>query len=139
MSSALEPLALLIKQAQHRHHQALDAALAPLGISLVQWNALREIHRHPDSSQHRLAELTFNSDQSFGRLTTRLQKLKLVTRRLGVGRAHIHQLTEKGETLFHQGRQRVLDVFTRSFVPLDSQERALLTDLLVKLLASPLV
>ena len=28
MSSALEPLALLIKQAQHRHHQALDAALA---------------------------------------------------------------------------------------------------------------
>ena len=65
MSSTLEPLALLIKQAQHRHHQALDTALTPLGISLVQWNALREIHRHPDSSQHRLAELTFNSDQLF--------------------------------------------------------------------------
>ena len=131
MSSALEPLALLIKQAQHRHHQALDAALAPLGISLVQWNALREIHRHPDSSQHRLAELTFNSDQSFGRLTTRLQKLKLVTRRPGVGRVHIHCLTEKGGALFHEGRQRVLDVFTRSFAPLDPEERAILTDLLV--------
>ncbi len=139
MSNALEPLASLIKQAQHRHHQAVDAALAPLGISLVQWNALREIHRHPDSSQHRLAELTFNSDQSFGRLTTRLRKARLVTRRPGVGRMHIHQLTEKGETLFRQGRRRVLKVFTRSFEPLDRGEQALLTDLLAKLLASPLV
>ena len=86
MSSALESLALLIKQAQHRNHQALDAVLAPMGISFVQWNALREIHRHPDSSQHRLAELTFNSDQSFGRLTTRLRRSKLVTRRPGAGR-----------------------------------------------------
>ena len=130
---------MLIKQAQHRHHQALDAALAPLGISLVQWSALREIHRHPDSSQHRLAELTFNSDQAFGRLAARLQRSKLVTRRPGVGRVRIHHLTEKGEALFHQGHQRVLEVFTRSFAPLDAQEQALLANLLAKLLSSPLV
>ncbi len=72
MSSSLEPLGLLIKTVQHRHHRTLDAKLAPLGVSLVQWSALREIDRHPGVSMHRLAELTFNSDQAFGTLATRL-------------------------------------------------------------------
>ena len=134
MSSALESLGLLIKRAQHRHHRALEARLAPLGISLVQWSALREIDRNPGSSQHGLAELTFNSDQAFGTLTTRLLRLGLVKRRPGEGRAVVHRLTAKGETLLHQGREIMLEVLAASFAPLDQDERAQLTGLLTKLL-----
>jgi hypothetical protein len=72
MSRTLEDLGLSLKKVQSRHHRALDAQLLRLGVSLVQWNALREIDRNPGSTAHRLAELTFNSDQAFGTLTTRL-------------------------------------------------------------------
>lgn len=137
MSSALEPLGLLIKKLQYRHHRALEARLAPLGVSLVQWNALREIHRHPGSTQHQLAELTFNSDQAFGTLTTRLLRLGLVERRPGKGRATVHSLTEKGERLLREGRELVLEVLAESFAPLDEDERATLSRLLTKLLAAP--
>ena len=45
MLKHLERLGLLIKKAQYRYHRLLDAQLtANLGVSLVQWGALREIH-----------------------------------------------------------------------------------------------
>ena len=134
MSSTLEPLGRLIKQAQYRHHRAMDAELARLGISLVQWNALREIDRHPGSTMHALSELTFNSDQAFGTLTTRMLRDGLIERRPGVGRATIHSLTVKGKTLLDQGRVIALEVLAESFAPLDEDERAALSGLLKKLL-----
>ena len=132
MSSALEPLGLLIKKAQYRHHRAMDARLTPLGISFVQWNALREINRNPGSPMHQLSELTFNSDQAFGTLTTRMLRLGLIQRRPGVGRATIHSLTPKGETLLHQGRELLHEVLAASFAPLDEKERVTLAALLGK-------
>ncbi len=136
LTPSLEHLGLLVKQLQHRHHRALDARLAPLGISLVQWNALREIVRHPGSSQHRLAEITFNSDQAFGTLLTRLLRLGLVERHPGAGHATVHHLTAKGETLFQEGHTLVLEVFAQSFAPLNEDERALLCGLLAKMLGN---
>ena len=113
----------------------MDAKLAPLGISLVQWNALREIDRHPGSTMHALSELTFNSDQAFGTLTTRMLRDGLIERRPGVGRATIHSLTAKGQqTLLDQGRVIALEVLADSFAPLDEDERAALSGLLKKLL-----
>src|SRR5579859_1946204 len=47
MSSEPEQLGWLVKRLQHRHHRVLDENLTPLGVSLVQWNALREIDRNP--------------------------------------------------------------------------------------------
>ena len=104
MSTDREHLGWLIKRVQHGHHRALDARLAPLGLSLVQWNALREIDRHPGCSQLQLAEWTFNSAQALGTLVTRLLALGLVERRPGKGRATVHRLTPRGQALLREGQ-----------------------------------
>lgn len=134
MKNSLQPLALALKQVQDLHHRALDTRLAPLGISMVQWNALREIDKNPGSSLHRLAELTFNSDQAFGTLANRLLRQGFVRRQPGEGRAIVHSLTPKGKNLLDQGRGIVREVFAASFAPLDGEERAVLFQLLTKLL-----
>jgi DNA-binding MarR family transcriptional regulator len=134
MSSPLEALGLLIKRTQYRNLRALDAELVPLGISLVQWNALREIHRNPGCSLHDLAELTFNSDQAFGALMKRLMRQGLVERRPGRGRVTVHRLTPKGETLLEQATRIVSAALIKLFAPLSREERAVLATLLTKLL-----
>ena len=115
MSSAWETLGLLIKHIQHRTLLRLEAKLAPLGISMIQWNALRTIDRYPGSCLHRLAALTFNSDQAFGTLATRLRRRGLIERRPGAGRASLHGLTPKGEALLKAGRSLVQEVLSVTF------------------------
>ncbi len=137
MSTTVEALGHAIKRMQDRHHRTLDARLAVLGVSLVQWNALREIHRNPGSSLHRLAELTFNSDQAFGMLAARLLRLGLVERTNGPGRTLVHSLTGKGDALRKKGQKILLDVLEHSFAPLREDERATLLHLLTKLLEGP--
>jgi DNA-binding MarR family transcriptional regulator len=134
MSSELDRLGWLIKRVQHGHHRALDTNLAELGITLVQWNALREIERNPGASQHDLAEVTFNSDQAFGTLVTRLKSHGLVERRPGRGRALLLRLTSKGQTLLNDGQEVMTRVLTQSFGPLRQEERAQLWRLLAKIL-----
>jgi DNA-binding MarR family transcriptional regulator len=136
MLTELEILGVLIKRVQHGHHRALDAGLARLGVSLVQWNALRAIEGHPTCSQHGLAEQTFNSDQAFGTLVTRLEARALVERRAGEGRAKHLALTPKGKALLRDGRQVMLDVLTASFAPLSKRERSTLMKLLHRVLES---
>jgi|SRR6266568_1359135 len=135
MKYTIEDLGLLVKRVQHRHHRGIDTGLAAMGISLVQWNALREIARNPDASMHRLAELSFNSDQAFGTLTTRLMRTGLVERFQGAGRVTHHRLTPKGTELLREGRKLVTKMLARSFVPLDEEERDTLGRLLAKLLS----
>ena len=130
----LENVALAIKRLQYRNYRALDARLAPLGISLVQWSALREIEGNPGLCMHRLAELTFNSDQAFGTLMTRLLRQKLVERRPGVGRANVHRLTPRGKTLLEEGSKLVRRVLTKTFAPLAADECARLHELVAKVL-----
>lgn len=136
MSSDLEDLGLSIKKVQWRHHRELDSQLMRLGISLVQWNALREIHRNPGKSAHALAELTFNSDQAFGTLTTRLMRQGYVDRQPGAGRANTHHLTESGKSMLSKGQKIMDKVLTKSFYALSSQDRMKLAQLLTKLLNS---
>ena len=134
MSRSWETLGLLIKHIQHRNLRLLEEKLAPLGISMIQWNALRTIDRYPDICMHRLAELTFNSDQAFGTLAARLLRLGLIERRPGAGRVSLHALTGKGERLLREGRTLVQAVLTQSFAPLTEDECATLKGLLSKLL-----
>jgi DNA-binding MarR family transcriptional regulator len=129
-----EHLGWLIKRVQHAHHRALDTRLARLGASLVQWNALREIERNPGCSQHELAERTFNSDQAFGTLTTRLQARGWVERGEGKGRATTHRLTAKGKALLHGGQEVMAEVLATSFASLDRKEREQLASLLTRVL-----
>ena len=108
-------LALAVKRLQYRHHRALTRALAPLGLSLVQWDALRHLHRRPDASLHELAVLTFQTDQSFGSLAVRMADRGLIERVPGPGRAVRHRLTEKGARLRAAGQDAVDVVLESSF------------------------
>ncbi|WP_432971842.1 MarR family winged helix-turn-helix transcriptional regulator [Dactylosporangium sp. CA-233914] len=135
MTRAISEIGLSVKRLQMRHHREGNAALAPLGVSLVQWDALRHLHRNPEASLHDLAQLTFQTDQSFGTLATRMIDRGLIERLPGPGRAIRHRLTDKGEAIREQG-QRVLEgVLERSFAPLTPQQLAIFDDLLQRLLA----
>ncbi|HEY3512589.1 MULTISPECIES: MarR family winged helix-turn-helix transcriptional regulator [Kribbella] len=115
-------VALAVKRLQYRHHRALSRALAPLGLSLVQWDTLRHLHRNPDASLHDLAVLTFQTDQSFGSLATRMADRDLIERVPGPGRAVKHRLTAKGEELRAEGQEAVDAVLENSFDPLTAAQ-----------------
>ncbi len=134
MASDLKPLGLAIKRVQHRHHRTLDAALIEIGTTLAQWDALRAIDSHPESSSHKLAGLTFQTDQSFGALANRMVDRGLVRRVAGEGRAILHHLTPEGERLLAAGHVVTERVLVASFAPLTRAERAQLHALLAKML-----
>jgi DNA-binding MarR family transcriptional regulator len=126
----LEELGRAVKEAQYRHHRTLDTRLAAVGTTLAQWDALRAIARTPGASAHELAVATFQGDQSFGTLASRLAAQHLIERRPGHGRRIEHHLTEAGERVLAAGRAVTRDVLAASFGPLDEVERATLLGLL---------
>jgi DNA-binding MarR family transcriptional regulator len=132
-----QEVALLVKRLQYRHHRTLTAALAPLGVSLVQWDTLRHLGRHPDASLHDLAQLTFQTDQSFGSLATRMAERGLIERVPGPGRAVRHRLTERGEELRQAGDALVNEVFAESFAALTPGQLDQLGVLLGQVLEPP--
>jgi DNA-binding MarR family transcriptional regulator len=101
-----------------------------LGLSLVQWDTLRHLHRKPDASLHDLAVLTFQTDQSFGSLATRMAERGLIERVPGPGRAVRHRLTEKGARLRAEGQELVDQVVESSFRDLSPAQIDALGDLL---------
>lgn len=134
MTVPLEDLGKAVKRLQHRHHRTMDTRLAALGSTLVQWDALRAISQNPDASSHHLAQVTFQTDQSFGTLAERLVSRGLIDRVAGSGRALRHRLTPSGEALLHQGRIIANEVLTESFAVLNPTERDTLYSLLTRLL-----
>ncbi len=132
----LQEVGLSVKRLQMRHHRALDAALAELDITLVQWDALRHLDQNPDASLHDLAQLTFQTDQSFGALAGRLIERGLIERVPGPGRAVHHRLTEKGRALRVAGGRIVDGVVARSFASLTPDELQTFDTLLSRLLGA---
>ncbi len=129
----LQILGRAIKQAQYRHHRALDTALAAVGTTLAQWDALRAIGRSPGTTAHALAVATFQSDQAFGTLANRLAAQGLIERRPGRGRRIEHHLTPIGERTLEAGHPIADKVFGASFADLSEEERATLLALLVRI------
>ncbi|MFC8733735.1 MarR family winged helix-turn-helix transcriptional regulator [Luteimicrobium sp. NPDC057192] len=127
-------LGLAIKRLQVRHHRALEARLAPLGLTVAQWDALRHLHLHPDASLHELAVLTFQTDQSMGTLATRMVARDLVERVDGPGRAVRHRITATGERLRAEAQREADRVLGESFRVLDDAGRDRLGDLLAAIL-----
>jgi DNA-binding MarR family transcriptional regulator len=130
MSRTPQEVALLVKRLQHRHHRALTAALAPLGVSLIQWDTLRHLGRHRDASLHDLAQLTFQTDQSFGSLAARMAERGLIERVPGPGRAVRHRITERGEEVRRAGQAVMNEVLADSLAPLTQDRLDQLGDLL---------
>ena len=136
--SEMEVLGRTIKQVQYRHHRAFDTALGMVGTTLAQWDALRAIARHPGTSAHDLAGLTFQSDQAFGTLASRLITQGLIERRPGRGRRIEHHLTAPGAAMLEAGRPLAQEILTASFADLSEQECATLLSLLNRIIAQPL-
>ena len=136
MERSLEPLALLVKQVQHLQNRKMAASLEPLGVSLAQWNAMREIDRHPGASLRKLAEASFNSDQAFGTLVARLERLGMVVQRPGKGRALVTELTDAGERVLHAGYPAIMGVCAKLLGALGEAECGLLEGLLNKVLGA---
>lgn len=130
MPSSLQVLGRSVKRLQQRHHRLLDEGLSALGTTLAQWDALRAVSLNPDASSHALAEFTFQTDQSFGSLATRLLAKGLISRAPGRGRSIIYALTQDGEKVLNEGYLIADKVLERSFIALDQDSR----DLLLKLL-----
>ncbi|MFP3464050.1 MarR family winged helix-turn-helix transcriptional regulator [Leifsonia sp. SIMBA_070] len=124
MTTDLEVLGLEVKRAQYRNHRTMDAALHDVGITLVQWDALRAIERMPGGSGHDLAVATFQSDQSFSALATRLMDRGLVTRSAGRGRRLEYALTDSGRAALEDGYDVARGVLHDLFAPLDETQRA---------------
>lgn len=128
-------IGLSVKRLQMRHHRGINERLAPLGISIVQWDALRHLHENPEASLHDLAQLTFQRDQSFGTLATRMIERGLIERVPGPGRAVRHRLTDKGDDLRRRGTELVRSALVDSFSGLSDEELQTFGDLLARLLA----
>ena len=134
MRRTLQDTGLSVKRLQMRHHRALNAALAQLDISLVQWDALRHLEQNPEASLHDLAQLTFQSDQAFGTLAGRMIDRGLIERVPGPGRAVRHRLTEKGERVRKASAGIVDQVFVESFSMLTPEQLDIFDGLLRKLI-----
>jgi DNA-binding MarR family transcriptional regulator len=133
MAMTLQDIGLSVKRLQVRHHRAADDALASLGVSLVQWDALRHMDENPGASLHDLALLTFQTDQSFGALASRMIERGLIDRTPGPGRAVRHALTDKGGDVQRAGARILEKVLTRSFAPLSASQLATFGKLLAAL------
>ena len=136
MSTDLLDIGRLVKSLQNRHHRMVDAALAEIGSTLSQWDALRAIKRHPEASSHVLAEYTFQTDQSFGALARKLEERGLIARTPGAGRALRHSLTPDGNDLLSKATKIVERVLAQSFAPLSKAERAQLLSLMTAVLGA---
>ncbi len=138
MTVPLQDLALAVKQLQYRHHRGLDSRLRQIDTTLAQWDALRAIARSPDSSGHTLAELTFQTDQSWGALANRLVQRGMIQRAAGPGRAIRHRLTPAGERTLQAGYGIADEFIAESFSALSDPQRDQLYKLLARTLAAPL-
>lgn len=134
MDQDLERLGRAVKQAQHRQHRASDAALNAIGTTLVQWDALRAIAAEPGASAHRLAVVTFQTDQAFGTLANRLEAQRLIVRSSGGGRRIAHHLSPKGEQMLAQGNEVTHRVRSELYAGISKADRRTLAALLDRIL-----
>ncbi|GAB3928828.1 MarR family transcriptional regulator [Microlunatus endophyticus] len=133
MTRSPSRIGLDIKRLQSQHHRAIDSALAPLGISLVQWDALRHLSENPGASLHDLAVLTFQSDQAFGTLARRMIDRGLLERVPGPGRAIRPKITAKGGELRQRAQVVVDEVLADSLGRLSPADLARFDNLLQRL------
>ena len=127
-----------MKRLQMRHHRALNEALTPLGLTIVQWDALRHINENPGASLHLLAELTYQSDQALGTLASRMIDRGLIERVVSPGRAVRHRLTKLGALQLRRGTELVANILAASFSALSPTQLAGFDRALRIVLATPL-
>ena len=129
---ALKEIGLAVKRLQWRHHRESNRRLTPVGLSLVQWDVLRHLFEEPDASLHRLAELTFQTDQAVGELARRMVERGLLRREAGPGRIVHHRLTDEGDQARTTGADVLDTLLDETLGNLTVPERRELLRLLTK-------
>jgi DNA-binding MarR family transcriptional regulator len=133
MRPSMQDVGLAVKQLQWKHHREANRLLQEqAGLSLVQWDVLRDLDRDPDSSLHDLAVQTFQTDQSMGELAKRMVARGLLVRVDGPGRAVRHRLSARGMAAFEAGSGIVEGVLAKSIGTLTADEQASLHAMLTK-------
>ena len=132
----LQDVGLAVKRLQHRHHSTANKRLAASGLSLPQWDVLRQLADHPDASLHDLAVLTFQTDQSMGTLAGRMVDRGLLERVEGPGRAVRHRLTADGERVRAEGADILDGVLHETLGSLSQRDLAALHRLLGRALSN---
>ncbi|MCG2803380.1 MAG: MarR family transcriptional regulator [Cellulomonas sp.] len=99
----------------------------------MQWDALRHLAAHPGASLHDIAVRTFQTDQAFGTLATRMEARGLIRRTTGPGRAIRPELTAEGERVLAAGTDAMDRILRGSFERLSPSERAAFGDMLARL------
>jgi DNA-binding MarR family transcriptional regulator len=131
---SLQQVGLSVKRLQWQHHRAANTRLAEIGLSLVQWDALRHLAENPEASLHDLAQLTFQTDQSMGTLATRMIAGGLIERVPGPGRAIRHRLTPAGDQARLKGSTLMDAVYDNTLHRLTPDELTALHALITKAL-----
>jgi DNA-binding MarR family transcriptional regulator len=119
--------------------RAIEAALAPLGLSFADFDVVNTLRRRGDPAGTNPKLLAASALITSGAMTSRLDRLEqggLVVRRPDPSdrRAVLVQLTAEGEALARQAVEAVLDADRRFLDPLDEGERATMAALLKRLL-----
>lgn len=133
MSTPLHEIGRLIKVLQYGNHRALDQRFSRIGTTLAQWDALRAVGGNPGASSHDLAELTFQTDQSFGALAVSLLDKGMITRTPGKGRMLSHVITDHGRDVLEKGNVIAEEFLKATFSPLSEDELAQFHSMLVAL------
>ena len=128
-------LGLLLRQSHRRAAQALDAALAPLGLAGRHFGVLLIIDRDGTSTQRDLLAQTGGDKAGMARTVAELEDLALLARDVdAVDRRLVHlRLTELGETRFREARTLAAAVGDELVRDLDDAELAHLIALLQRL------
>jgi DNA-binding MarR family transcriptional regulator len=100
-------LFLHLKAAQGAARNALDDALADIGITALQLIILRTIEYSPAISGAQLARDCFVSPQAMAANIAKLEAAGLIARNKGEGRVLEAHLTEKGRAIFDRAGSRV--------------------------------
>jgi len=104
-----DDLGYVIKRAQQALRNAIDLALADLGLTTAQYAALYNLGRHPRASSAELARLSFVTPQTMVRIVSGLERAGLVRRAPSPTHRRVLQarLTSKGASVLRQAQERV--------------------------------
>ena len=126
-------LGLAVRELHWRHNREANRRLqARAGLSLKQWEVLRQLRRQPDASLRDLAILTWQTDQSMGELAKRMVDRGLLARVNGPGRAVRHRATSEGEAALDAGAGVVDGILARSVGSLTDVEKVAFHAMLIK-------
>lgn len=129
-------LGLLLKTAQHLCHQAIDARLSRLGISLGHWAVLRSVARLPGGSGNELAAASFQTRQSLNEAVAKLCQRGLIYRDRGPGRRLAHHLTDEGRELLERCNAETQVAVEHGMQGLDVNDRGELRRLLTHIIGN---